>query len=152
MPATLSAPVRDTVLLATRTMFPHDNLPDAAYAKVVDALEGLPDAAGTLEAGASQLDADRPFAELSPEERLDALRRAEDSEFFELVHATAVVELYDNPLVWQAFGYEGPSVHLGGYLHRGFDDLDWLPEPQIAFDRDAPSDATPETTGQFNKG
>jgi hypothetical protein len=59
--------------------------------------------------------------------------------FFDLLKATAVVELYDNPLVWKAFGYEGPSVHLGGYLHRGFDDLDWLPDPPIELDPTAGS-------------
>jgi hypothetical protein len=37
--------------------------------------------------------------------------------------------LYNNPLVWQAFGYEGASFDHGGYLERGFDDLGWLPDP-----------------------
>jgi hypothetical protein len=132
-------------------MFPHDSLPDEAYEKVVDALESTAGAAETLQAGAAELDASGPFGELGPDERLEALKRMEGSEFFSLVHATAVVELYDNPLVWKAFGYEGPSAHLGGYVNRGFDDLDWLPEPKLEIDwRDAPSAATPETTQQFN--
>ena len=54
-----------------------------------------------------------------------------------LLQATAVVELYDNPLVWKAFGYEGPSTHLGGYKDRGFDDLDWLPEPAVTIEQAA---------------
>ena len=58
---------------------------------------------------------------------------------FDLIKATTVVALYDNPLVWKAFGYEGPSVHLGGYVNRGFDDLDWLPDPPIALDPTAGS-------------
>jgi len=37
--------------------------------------------------------------------------------------------LYDDVEVWQAFGYEGASAHLGGYVNRGFNDLDWLPDP-----------------------
>jgi hypothetical protein len=28
--------------------------------------------------------------------------------------------------VWTKLGYEGPSAPEGGYLHRGFDDIDWL--------------------------
>jgi hypothetical protein len=28
-------------------------------------------------------------------------------------------------------GYEGPSFDKGGYLNRGFNDLDWLPDPRI---------------------
>jgi hypothetical protein len=152
MPNALAPEVRETVLQATRTMFPHDALPDEAYLKVVTALEALPQGPSTLEAGVAELDRDRPFTDLDADQRLAALSRVEGSEFFTLVHATAVVELYDNPLVWQAFGYEGPSAHLGGYVNRGFDDLDWLPEPKLDIDwEDAPSHATPETTGTFNK-
>ena len=59
-----------------------------------------------------------------------AERRADrDSAFFKLVHATTVVALYDDHEVWDLLGYEGPSFDKGGYLHRGFDDLDWLPRP-----------------------
>jgi hypothetical protein len=36
--------------------------------------------------------------------------------------------LYSQPDVWPYFGYEGPSNDKGGYLHRGFDDIDWLDE------------------------
>jgi hypothetical protein len=123
---------------AARVMFPHDTLPDEAYAKVVDQLElGAGNDAAvatTIEEGIARLDDPRPFAELDPHAQLAVLERSEGSGFFDLMKATAVVELYDNPLVWKALGYEGPSVHLGGYLERGFDDLDWLPEPPIALD------------------
>ena len=43
--------------------------------------------------------------------------------------------LYNNPQVWQAFGYEGEAFEYGGYIERGFDDLGWLPDP--------PEDASP---------
>ena len=134
---------RTTALRAARVMFPHDGLPDEAYEKVIAQLEreasGNPDVAATLEAGVAQLDDPTPFAELSADEQLATLTRHEDSEFFALLRSTAVVELYDNPLVWRAFGYEGASVHLGGYIDRGFDDLDWLPDPPIALDSTAGS-------------
>ena len=45
------------------------------------------------------------------------------------MHATTVVALYDDHEVWDLLGYEGSSFEKGGYLHRGFDDLDWLPRP-----------------------
>ena len=35
--------------------------------------------------------------------------------------------LYNNPQVWQAFGFEGASFDEGGYIMRGFEDLGWLP-------------------------
>jgi hypothetical protein len=125
----------DTTLRVARVMFPHDRLPDIAYAKVVKALE--PEAE-TVEQGVAALDEPTPFLELADEDaQLERLRSHEGTDYFELVRSTAVVELYDNPLVWQAFGYEGPSAHLGGYLQRGFDDLDWLPDPPIALPQEA---------------
>lgn len=124
-----------TTLRVARVMFPHDMLPDIAYAKVVKALE--PEAE-TVEQGVAALDEPTPFLELADEDaQLERLRSHEGTDYFDLVRSTAVVELYDNPLVWQAFGYEGPSAHLGGYLHRGFDDLDWLPDPPIALPQEA---------------
>jgi hypothetical protein len=71
------------------------------------------------------------FAGKSPVEQTRALRELEGSEFFELVRSTAIVEIYSDPRTWAAFGYEGPSFDKGGYLHRGFDDLDWLPDPRV---------------------
>jgi len=139
----LSEQARGTAMLAARTMFPHDTLPDEAYAKVVDALEaeaaGSDTAASAVEQGIAQLDDPEPFAGLDADARLEAVKRIEGSELFELLQATSAVELYDNPLVWKAFGYEGPSTHLGGYLNRGFNDLDWLPDPPTALDPTAGS-------------
>jgi hypothetical protein len=144
----LSESARETALRATRAMFPHDNLPDDAYAKVVRQLEadarGDESVATTIDEGVAQLDDPQPFAQLDADAQLEALRRHEGSAFFSLLKATAVVELYDNPLVWKAFGYEGPSTHLGGYVNRGFDDLDWLPDPPTALDATAGSHHTTE--------
>jgi hypothetical protein len=130
----LSEHAVNTTLRAARVMFPHDMLPDSAYAKVVKALEAEVE---TVEQGVAALDDPTPFLELDADAQLAALRAAEGTDYFELVRSTAVVELYDNPLVWKAFGYEGPSVYLGGYIDRGFDDLDWLPDPPIALPQEA---------------
>jgi hypothetical protein len=32
-------------------------------------------------------------------------------------------------MAWAHFGYEGSSFEKGGYINRGFQDLNWLPEP-----------------------
>ena len=130
----LSEHALETTLRVARVMFPHDMLPDIAYDKVVKALE--PEAE-TIEQGVAALDQGTPFVELDEAAQLARLTETEGSAYFELVRSTAVIELYDNPLVWKAFGYEGPSVHLGGYLNRGFDDLDWLPDPPIALPQEA---------------
>lgn len=139
----LSDHERETTLRVARVMYPHDALPDEAYEKVVRAVEA--EATGndavrqTIEQGIAALDDPTPFAERDADAQLEALRDAEGTPYFDLVRATAVVELYDNPLVWKAFGYEGPSVHLGGYVDRGFDDLAWLPDPPIELDAAAGS-------------
>jgi hypothetical protein len=141
----LSDEARSTLLIVARTMLPHDDLPDEAYGAVVAKLDaearGDDGVRATLEDAAAGLGP--AFAELGDDERLEALRGLEGTPMFGLVHATAIVELYDQPLVWRAFGYEGPSVHLGGYVDRGFDDLDWLPEPQMTFDRQSPPPVGP---------
>ena len=47
------------------------------------------------------------------------------------MHSTTVVALYDDHEVWELLGYEGASFDKGGYIDRGFDDLDWLPDPRV---------------------
>lgn len=142
----LSDHARETTLLVSRVIYPHDALPDEAYEKVVRKLAAdarADDAVrATIEDGVAELDGEGRFADLGEDAQLEALEQREASEYFQLVRSTAVVELYDNPLVWKALGYEGPSVHLGGYLHRGFDDLDWLPAPPIELDPTAGSHHT----------
>lgn len=142
----LSDHERETTLRVARAMYPHDALPDEAYEKVVRAVEGEASGNDAVRALIAQsiaaLDDPTPFGELDAGAQTAALRDAEGTPYFDLVRATAVVALYDNPLVWKALGYEGPSVHLGGYVDRGFDDLDWLPDPPIELDAAAGSHHT----------
>ena len=49
-----------------------------------------------------------------------------------VVFLTAVVAVYSDQRTWELVGYAGPSFDKGGYLHRGFNDLDWLPDPEAA--------------------
>ena len=46
------------------------------------------------------------------------------------MRSTAVVEIYSDPNTWKLLGYEGPSFAQGGYIDRGFNDLEWLPDPE----------------------
>ena len=123
-----------TITAAARTMYPHDPLPDDVYARVGDKLAGVAredsGAARMIEEGVSALNGGRVFVELSADEQLEALKGVEGSEFFELVRSTAVVEVYSDERTWQLCGYEGPSFDKGGYINRGFNDLDWLPDPE----------------------
>ena len=115
MPYQLSVPAHATVLRAARAMYPHDGLPDEAYEKVVRKLEADAAADGGIAATI-----DEGVAALGDGEIDEALlRKHADDPFVALLQSTAVVELYDNPLVWNAFGYEGPSteerLHANAY-------------------------------------
>ena len=125
-----------TITAAARTMYPHDALSDDVYARVGEKLaETARDDSGAaqmIEDGVSALNGDRAFAELSADEQLETLKGIEGSHFFELVRSTAVVEVYSDQRTWQLVGYEGPSFDKGGYINRGFNDLDWLPDPEAA--------------------
>ena len=132
--AALSSQTMATIAAAARTMYPHDALPDAVYARVGDKLAEAAredsGAAETIEEGVSALNGGRPFTDLEADEQLEAIKAIEGSDFFELVRSTAIVEVYSDQRTWQAFGYEGPSFDKGGYIDRGFNDLDWLPDPE----------------------
>ena len=59
-------------------------------------------------------------------DRVAILRDVEDSAFFQSIRGGLVTGIYNNPDLWPVFGYEGESASKGGYLKRGFDDIDWL--------------------------
>jgi hypothetical protein len=123
--------VAETVTAAARTMYPHAELSDRVYERVTARIAGDDATAPALEDGVARLDAGgTPFVDLDADARLEAVRAIEGSPFFELVRSTAVVEVYSDPETWELLGYEGPSFAKGGYIDRGFDDLDWLPEPE----------------------
>ena len=39
-----------------------------------------------------------------------------------------VIGFYNIKAEWPLFGEEGSSWEKGGYINRGFDDIDWLPK------------------------
>jgi hypothetical protein len=118
--AALRPETTEVVIRAARELYPHDALPDDVYRRVADKLAEAaaadPEQAKLIEDGAADL-GDRDVAAI------------EGSPFFELVRSTAVVEVYSDERTWELLGYEGPSFDKGGYLERGFNDLDWLPDP-----------------------
>ena len=56
------------------------------------------------------------------------LQALEATPFFGRLRGDLVVSLYNQKEVWPIFGYEGASYDKGGYIERGFNDIDWLPE------------------------
>ncbi|MEL6523884.1 MAG: Twin-arginine translocation pathway signal, partial [Pseudomonadota bacterium] len=53
-------------------------------------------------------------------------RGLEESSFFQQIRGGLVTGLYNQKSVWPIFGYEGESFSQGGYLDRGFNDINWL--------------------------
>jgi hypothetical protein len=66
---------------------------------------------------------------MSDDDQVAALKNIETSPFFQKVHGTELVSLYNNHAVWKKLGYQGASYPIGGYIHHGFNDLNWLPDP-----------------------
>lgn len=120
-----------------RVMFPHDRFPDGPYERTADAVlaAGAEDArtGALLDQGLRDLDVagGAPFTQLADEEALATLRGMSTTAFFEAVRAKTILTLYNDPEVWRLLGWEGESFSQGGYLERGFGDLDWLPNPRI---------------------
>lgn len=122
-----------TLLKVARRIFPHRTLADVYYAGVVKGLDEdaqkSTDTARLLKDGAAALDkaVGTKWIDLSADYQLTTLQA--QPKLLETVKGKAVVALYNDPLVWRHFGYEGPSFQYGGYIHRGFNDLTWLPDP-----------------------
>jgi hypothetical protein len=129
----LAAEDAEILLAAVMTMYPHETLSPLVYRRVIVHFDKVaaanPAAAAALAAFCDSLRAagPLPFWELAESYRLQALKKIETEKTFFFVQRMAIRYLYDDVEVWAAFGYEGASVHLGGYVKRGFDDLDWLP-------------------------
>ena len=127
-----------TLVQMARDIYPHDRLADRFYVAAVmpyDAAAGE-DAAlkELLENGVAELDTtaagryDRArYVEVNGElDRVMILRDLQSTPFFQKVRGGLITGLYNNKELWPAFGYEGSSVEHGGYIDRGFDDIDWL--------------------------
>ena len=133
----ISPRARTALVRLLRAAYPHSGFPDGPYERTADEVISQLDASLwhrlTLTQGLESLDAAAggDFAALDDDAALALLRGMEDAEFFRFVRGVAVVSLYNDHETWGLLGYEGPSYDKGGYIDRGFDDLDWLPGPRI---------------------
>jgi hypothetical protein len=132
---TLNPDQGQALLAMSRQLFPHPQLNDSYYVKVVQDLDAEAanknDTAKLLKDGVGRLDAAKhaKFVALSPEDQIAVLKQLDRSDFFITVRNSELVSLYNNHEVWKKLGYPGGSYAIGGYLHHGFNDLNWLPDP-----------------------
>lgn len=133
----LGAATGKTLLVLARDIFPHDRISDRYYLQALEPLEAQAAKDDKLKAllteGTAALDRlaklrfKKAYADLDKEsDRLSLLYVIEHGAFFQKVKGHLVTGFYDNKAVWPLFGYEGSSWEKGGYINRGFDDIDWL--------------------------
>lgn len=129
--ARLSTEQAEHLLAVARTLFPHDMLADRFYWPIVSTIDSMmsdEETRGTIAEGVTALGSG--FSKLDQADREVALAELEGGPFFSLMYTQTLNGLYLNEELWQIFGYEGSSIEHGGYLNRGFDQVDWLPQDE----------------------
>ena len=121
-----------TLIQIARDIYQHDPVPTEFYAVAVKGYDAE-DKTAMVEAGIAALDAAAQgkghagyLAMGWERDRVDVLRGMEESAFFQTVRGGLVTGLYNQKEVWPLFGYEGESFSEGGYIDRGFNDINWL--------------------------
>jgi hypothetical protein len=121
-----------TLVQMARDIYPHDHVGDEYYVIAVKGYD-TPQEVDATEAGIEMLNGaarGKSFGRYLDvgweRDRVDILRGIEDSAFFQKIRGGLVTDLYNQKEVWPLFGYEGESYSKGGYINRGFDDINWL--------------------------
>src|SRR6266849_2813720 len=136
---TLSPTTLKTLVKVARDIYPHDFLADSYYITAIKPWDGKaakdPAVKALLEDGVRRLDQDArdrhnvAYLQVPWEaDRVVLLQGVEQTEFFKNLRSDLVVSLYNQEELWPKFGYEGSSAEHGGYIKRGFNDIDWLPK------------------------
>ena len=128
-PATMATLVR-----AARDIYPHDHLADQYYVIAVSGYDSAAPAVrdmmtkgtATLDNAARKKGYANYLAIPAESDRVAILKTIDTTAFFNKLRSDLVVTLYNQKPVWAKFGYEGASADKGGYINRGFNDIDWL--------------------------
>lgn len=122
-----------TLFAVSRAMLPHRDATDQPYLDAVAALEKAAgeseDTRELLKSAVEGLDAAAggDWLAATPERKVAILESQQGAAYFGLVLNTSIDAVYRHPEIWALVGYGGSSLEHGGYLYRGFDDIDWLP-------------------------
>ncbi len=124
----------DELTRIARLLYPHDGIADAVYADVMDSIlsDAANDASMTemLKQAVAALNAaqNSNWFEIGADDQIKAIKAVENEPFFAAIQGGVKARFYNHPEVWEHIGYPGSSVEYGGYVDRGFNDIDWLPE------------------------
>lgn len=113
-----------------RLLYPHNAVDDTAYDEIADLVAADTGLAGAIASARAALESAPTIDWLSLPigEQIAVLQEQQAESWFIALNGIIRTHTYNHPAVWEVIGYEGPSAHLGGYIHRGFDDINWLPE------------------------
>lgn len=123
-----------TLIQMARDIYPHDQIPDKYYAIAVKSHDEKaaedPAHKELIEKGVADLNASAGTGGYTgigwEDDRVKLLTQIEGTPFFQAIRGGLVVGLYNQKEIWPIFGYEGESFSKGGYMERGFNDIEWL--------------------------
>ena len=138
-PVALGAASFATLVKMARDIYPHDKIADAAYAAVISGHDAaakddaarktmLEDGVQLLDGLSERMGFGKYAAAAKEADRVAVLKEIEKQkpDFFGAIRGSLVTGIYNNKELWPHFGYEGESASQGGYIERGFGDIDWL--------------------------
>jgi hypothetical protein len=124
-----------SLLMMARTLFPHDFLGDNYYMNIVNSVDAKAAAdaktKAMVQSGVQALDSyGGKFANMDEHSRTSIAQSVEKTkaDFFGMMYGETVGGLYGNAEIWKILGFEGSSTEKGGYINRGFNDINWLPK------------------------
>ena len=115
-------------------LFPHSGLSKDVYEQVTEQLGVRIEQSGELTAMLDEAletlaeNTGRKWPELADGEQTAWLVTIQHTAFFQFVRNETLNGIYRHPLTWELLGFEGSSLEFGGYINRGFNDIDWLPD------------------------
>jgi hypothetical protein len=112
-------------------LFPFPDLPPSLYVQVGERL--LQASNPVVTEGLTQLRAsagNSAWKDIDEATRVATLTAMQATSFFAAVRAASLEVLYRAPETFAMVGYGGSAIEQGGYLNRGFDQIDWLPLQQ----------------------
>jgi hypothetical protein len=115
-------------------LFPHEGLAAEVYAGVIGEVLAMtaadPATASLLSVAEDALNTSlgKAWATATEAEQLSAVTALQNEAFIVGIREMVRWRLYDNAGLWQHIDYPGSSKEHGGYINRGFDDIDWLAE------------------------
>jgi len=105
----------------------------AVYRAVADKVTGqasqAPEIASLMESGMAALEAAGRggWLQLPMQDKVQVIGNLSATPFFGYLRWITSEVVMRDPSLWQSVGYQGSAIEHGGYLYRGFDDIDWLP-------------------------